>query len=155
MLDCKEIFGILQGIVIYACGAVDPRLRGDDVGQTQEQQMQKRQQNSNRGDRIASKVQTLVAEILRDEFSDDVLLSGVSLVGAVSHGGLQFVRLFYYSRSSDVAAVQKRLDDVTKTIRFELASRMNQKYVPEIKFEYDDTLERAARIDDLLNNLKD
>ena len=32
---------------------------------------------------------------------------------------------------------------------------MNQKYVPEIKFEYDDTLERAQRIDDLLNNLKD
>jgi len=117
--------------------------------------MQKKQSNSNRGDRIASKVQTLVAEILRDNYADDALVSGVSLVGAVSHGGLQFVRLFYYSRNSDVDAVQKRLDDVTKTIRFELAARMNQKYVPEIKFEYDDTLERAARIDDLLKNLND
>ncbi len=117
--------------------------------------MQKRQTNSNRGDRVASKVQTLVAEILRDNFSDDALLSGVSLVGAVSHGGLQFVRLFYYSRNDDVATVQKRLDDATKTIRFELATRMNQKYVPEIKFEYDDTLERAQRIDELLNNLHD
>ena len=115
--------------------------------------MQKRQLNSNRGDRIASKVQTLVAEILRDNYADDALVSGVSLVGAVSHGGLQFVRLFYYSRNSDVDAVKKRLDDVTKTIRFELAARMNQKYVPEIKFEYADTLERAARIDDLLKNL--
>ena len=115
--------------------------------------MQKRQHNSNRGDRIASKVQTLVAEILRDNYADDNMLSGVSLVGAVSHGGLQFVRLFYYSRNTDVDAVQKKLDDATKTIRFELAARMNQKYVPEIKFEYDDTLERAARIDDLLNNL--
>ena len=117
--------------------------------------MQKRQHNSNRGDRIAAKVQTLVAEILRDNYSDDALLSGVSLVGAVSHGGLQFVRLFYYSRSTDIATVQKKLDDITKTVRFELAARMNQKYVPEIKFEYDDTLERAARIDDLLNNLHD
>ena len=115
--------------------------------------MQKRQQNSNRGDRIASKVQTLVAEILRDNYADDVLLSGVSLVGSVSRGGLQFVKLFYYSRNTDIAAVQKRLDEVTKTIRFELAARMNQKYVPEIQFAYDDTLERAARIDDLLNNL--
>ena len=117
--------------------------------------MQKRHLNSNRGDRIASKVQTLVAEILRDNYTDDSMLSGVSLVGAVSHGGLQFVRLFYYSRNNDINAVQKRLDEVTKTIRFELAARMNQKYVPEIKFEYDDTLERAARIDDLLNNLND
>ena len=115
--------------------------------------MQKRQHNSNRGDRIASKVQTLVAEILRDNYGDDAILSGVSLVGAVAHGGLQFVRLFYYSRNNDINNVPKRLDDVTKTIRFELAARMDQKYVPEIKFEYDDTLERAQRIDDLLNNL--
>lgn len=116
--------------------------------------MPKKQLNSNRGERIASKVQTLVAEILRDMFADDAVLSGVSLVGATAHGGLQFVKLFYYSRNGDVAVVQKRLDDVTKMVRFELAARMNQKYVPEIKFEYDDTLERAARIDDLLNNLK-
>ena len=90
-----------------------------------------------------------------DNYADDALLAGVSLVGAVARGGLQFVKLFYYSRSGDVALVQKRLDDATKTIRFELAARMNQKYVPELRFEYDDTLDRAARIDDLLNNLKD
>ena len=117
--------------------------------------MPRKQLNSNRGDRIAAKVQTLVAEILRDNYAEDALLSGVSLVGAVARGGLQFVRLFYYSRNSDIDAVQKRLDEVTKTVRFELGARMNQKYVPEIRFEYDDTLDRAARIDDLLNNLND
>ncbi len=115
--------------------------------------MAKRQINSNRGERIASKVQTLVAEILRDNYGEDKLIAGVSLVGAVAHGGLQFVRLYYYSRSNDRAAVQKRLEDVTRSVRFELAARMNQKYVPDIRFEYDDTLEKAARIDELLNNL--
>ena len=115
--------------------------------------MPRKNLNSNRNDRIASKVQTLVAEILRDDYSDDPLISGVSLVGAVAHGGLQFVRLFFYCRDADVNAVQKRLDAETKTIRFELARKMDQKYVPEIKFMYDDTIERAARIDDLLNNL--
>ena len=110
--------------------------------------------NSNRASRVAAKVQTLVAEILRDNYSDDKLLGGVSLVGAVAHGGLQFVRLFFYSRSSDVAAVQARLDEITRTVRYELAARMNQKYVPDIRFEYDDTLERAERIDALLENLE-
>lgn len=135
LLDCKEIFDILQYEIVKGYN------------------MPRKQTNSNRGDRIASKVQTLVAEILRDNYADDSLLSGVSLVGATSHGGLQFVKLFYYSRSNDTTAVQKKLDDATKTIRFELAARMNQKYVPEIKFVYDDTLDRAARIDELLNNL--
>ena len=116
--------------------------------------MQKKQFNSNRGERIASKVQTLVAEILRDIYSDDPLIGGESLVGADAHGGLQFVRLFYYTRNPDVNAVQKRLDEITRSVRFELGGRMNQKYVPDIRFAYDDTLERAARIDELLNSLK-
>ncbi len=115
--------------------------------------MAKKQINSNRGMRIASKVQTLVAEILRDNFGDDPIVSGVSLVGAVAHGGLQFVRLYYYSRNCDVDVVQKKLNEITKTVRYELAARMDQKYVPDIQFTYDDTLERASRIDALLNNL--
>lgn len=116
--------------------------------------MPKKQFNSNRGERIAAKVQTLVAEILRDIYSDDPLIAGVSLVGADSHGGLQFVRLFFYTRNPDINAVQKKLDEITRSVRFELAARLNQKYVPDIKFAYDDSLERAARIDELLNNLK-
>ncbi len=115
--------------------------------------MMKRQNNSNRGARVASKVQTLVAEILRDNYGEDKLISGVSLVGAVAHGGLQFVRLFYYSRNDDIDAVQRRLNDITKTVRYELGARMNQKYVPDIRFEYDDTLDRAERIDELLNKM--
>lgn len=115
--------------------------------------MHKKQTNSNRGDRIAAKVQTLVAEILRDQYGEDKIVSGVSLVGSVAHGGLQFVRLFYYSRNTDITLVQKRLGEITKSVRYELAARMNQKYVPDIRFEYDDTLERASRIDQLLGEL--
>lgn len=114
--------------------------------------MIKRQTNSNRSEKIASKVQMLVAEILQREFSDDDLIKGVSLVGSESHGGMQFVKLFFYARdNADVA--QKRLDEITKMVRFSLAKKINQKYVPEIKFVYDDTLERADRIESLLNNI--
>lgn len=109
---------------------------------------------NNRSARIASKVQTLVAEILRDNFTDDKFLSGISLSGAESHGGLSFVKLFYYTRTDDVKAVQKRLDQVMKIIRFELAQRLDQKFVPNLRFVYDDTLERADRIEKLLKNIK-
>ena len=115
----------------------------------------KKQTNSNRAERIAAKVQTLVAEILRDNYSDDTIVSGVSLVGAIAHGGLQFVRLFYYSRNTDIPVVQHRLDEITKTVRYELAAKMDQKYVPEIQFSYDDTLDRASRIDSLLDEISE
>lgn len=114
--------------------------------------MIKKQVNSNRSEKIASKVQTLVAEILQRNFSDDKLINGVSLVGAESHGGMQYVKIFFYAHD-DIDATQKRLDEITKMVRFELAQKIDQKYVPEIRFVYDDTLERANRIEQLLNNL--
>lgn len=116
--------------------------------------MPKIKSDSNRNERVAAKVQTIVAEILRDNYSDDPVLAGVSLVGAVAHGGLQFVRLFFYCHTDDIDSVQRRLDIETKTIRFQMGQKLDQKYVPQIKFTYDDTLERAAKIDELLNNLK-
>lgn len=115
-------------------------------------EMLKKQTNSNRGEKIASKVQTLVAEILQRNFSDDALINGVSLVGSDAHGGMQFVKLYFYARNNR-DATQKRLDEITKMVRFELAKRIDQKYVPEIRFVYDDTLERANRIEELLNNI--
>ena len=66
-----------------------------------------RNTNSNRSARMASTVQTLVAEILRDRYSDDKIIGGVSLVDAVAHGGIQYVHLYYYSRNPDIASVQK------------------------------------------------
>ena len=119
---------------------------------TERHRMIKKQTNSNRGEKIASKVQMLVAEILQREFSDDDLIKGVSLVGSESRGGMQFIKLFFYARDN-AEAVQKRLDEITKMVRFSLAKKINQKYVPEIRFVYDDTLERADRIENLLNNI--
>ncbi len=107
---------------------------------------------SPRGNRIAAKVQTLVAEILRDKYMDDAVLNKVSLVGADAHGGLSFVRLYFYTHG-DPTAAQARLDEITRAVRFELAARLNQKYTPEIKFCYDDTIERAERIEALLKGL--
>lgn len=115
-------------------------------------QMKTQNRQTPRGNRIASKVQTIVAEILRDKFSEDPILSTVSLVGSESHGGLAFTRLYYHTHL-DPKNVQKRLDDATKMIRYELASRIDQKYTPTISFKYDDTIERANRIDELLKNL--
>ena len=114
--------------------------------------MLRKQINSNRGEKIASKVQTLVAEILQRNYSDDALISGVSLVGSDAHGGMQFVKLYFYARDNR-EETQKRLDEITKTVRFELAKKIDQKYVPEIRFVYDDTLERANRIEQILNSI--
>ncbi|MCL2538600.1 MAG: 30S ribosome-binding factor RbfA [Alphaproteobacteria bacterium] len=108
--------------------------------------------SSNRGERISSTVQKIVAEILRDNYGDDPVLGRVSIVGSESASGLTFVRLYYYI-GGESADVQSRLDGIAPSIRRELAHRMDQKYVPDLRFAYDDTLEKSARIDELLNSI--
>ena len=116
--------------------------------------MPKIKSDSNRNERIAAKVQTIVAAIIRNNYADDPILSGVSIVGSVARGGLQFVRLFFHCHTDDIDTVQRRLDIETRTIRFQMGQKLDQKYVPQIRFTYDDTLERAEKMDALLSNLK-
>ena len=106
---------------------------------------------SNRPMRMSAKIQTAVSEILLNEYSDDPLIRDVSLSGFKSGGGVRFVQLFYHLREpSKRADTQKRLNTITPTVRMSLAKKIDQKYVPEIRFDYDDTLEKSARIEDLL-----
>jgi len=114
--------------------------------------MMKKQAGFSRGERIASVVRKHIAEILRDRYAEDSAVSRVSVVGADASGAPQFVKIFYYVRGAD--EVQRRLDSITASVRRELAHRMNQKYVPDIRFVYDDTLEKSARIDELLANIE-
>jgi len=103
---------------------------------------------ASRGDRIASTIRRQIAEILQEYYAEDPILSRVSIVDAAS--GLQFIKLFYYIRGDKDDSVQKHLDAQTPKIRHELAARIHQKYVPNIRFVYDDTLEKSERIDELL-----
>lgn len=117
--------------------------------------MPKKHTDSNRNERVAAKVQTIVAEILRKDYADDPIISKVSLVGADGRGGLQFVRLFFHCPIDDIDAVKRALDIETRTIRFKMGQRIDQKYVPQIRFTYDDTLERAERIEELLERVSE
>lgn len=84
-----------------------------------------------------------VAEIVRDQFPN----LGITIVDAKSSGGgLQFVRIYYQGQKQDMRKIAPQ-------IRWELAHRMNQKFVPELDFEYDETLESAERIENLLKNV--
>lgn len=113
--------------------------------------MKAQKRNNNRSSRIASNIRRAVAEILLTEFAEDSIISRVSLTDAVD--GIGFIKMFYHVRG-DATGVQKRLDEITPMVRFQMAGRIEQKYVPNIKFVYDDTLEKSNRIDELLNQIK-
>jgi len=103
---------------------------------------------------VASSVQQHIAGILARDFSEGEI-GKVSLAGSEAHGGLQFVRLFYHVKEgADRAKIERALEAASPKIRRELGAVMNQKFVPEIRFVYDATLESAARVEEILEKLK-
>ncbi len=106
--------------------------------------------------KIASAVQKYIAEILLENYLDDPIISNVSIVSTDASGGLQFVKIFYYVRGGiDLKLVDKTLAEAKDNIRYVLAQKMNQKYVPDLRFIYDDTLERAQHIESLFEKIRE
>ena len=98
---------------------------------------------------MAAAVQRAVSEILITQFADDPVVSQVSIVGA--DAGMQMIKLYYYSR---IPNTEYRMAQITQMVRFELARRLDQKFIPQIKFVYDDTLEKSERIEEILKDLR-
>ena len=64
----------------------------------------------------------------------------------------------FYSAFSDSEALQKAdrfFKEFNKQIRLELASRIRIKFMPELHFEYDNSIERGQRISELLDRIKE
>ena len=53
----------------------------------------------------------------------------------------------------DRASVQKALDRASGFVRTAVGEKLNLKFTPEIKFEFDRNLEHARHMAELLNNL--
>jgi ribosome-binding factor A len=96
-----------------------------------------------------------VSEILLTEVKDprvrDVTITGAKVSADLSHA------IFFYqchAVGADLEAVAKGLDNVRKVVRKLLGMRVRLKFLPEIKFEYDPSLEYGERIEKLLQQVK-
>lgn len=50
-------------------------------------------------------------------------------------------------------SIMAKIDQVSHIIRSELASRINLRYVPELKFYLDDTIDYVERIEELIKEI--
>ena len=95
-----------------------------------------------------------VAEIIRFDVRDprlaDVTITAVNISDDLKHA-----RIFYTVPSDDAEVrkqVVKALGRASGFIKKELAAKLNIKFMPEIAFEFDATIDQARRIDELLKS---
>ena len=109
-----------------------------------------------RNDRVASQIQRELAGILQREIKDPRL--GFISVNAVKvTRDLSVAKVYVTSIEQKGASARSTfLDTLSKAapfIRRELCSRMRIRNIPELRFVYDESLERGRRISMLLNGL--
>ncbi|MBA2661383.1 MAG: 30S ribosome-binding factor RbfA [Bradymonadaceae bacterium] len=109
-----------------------------------------------RSERVSQQLHELLARTLLTDVSDprvaDVQITHVDLTPNLRHARIFYV--LFEGRGFD-QEVQAALERVLGVLKREVGAQLNLKYVPDIVFEYDESIERGRRIEDLLSGLDD
>ena len=111
---------------------------------------------SKRTERVADLVRRELADILMNRMRDPrlgfVSLTGVDVSGDLTHATVYLSSL---DGAEGRAQVIKVLSNAVPFLRRELAPRLGLREVPTLRFVYDESIERGARIEGLLRKIKD
>lgn len=104
--------------------------------------------------KFADRIKQIVSEIIDRKVKDPqkgfITVTHVKVSGDLHIASIYFTVL---GDSSDVEQSLTVLDRAKNFIRVELAHHLESKFVPEIRFFVDDTMEYARNIDTLLKGL--
>lgn len=104
--------------------------------------------------KVADLIHRVLSTVLQRE-TRDPRLSGVTITDVEVSQDLQFADIYYTHLGdlSETEEVQKALERAAGFLRTELAHRTRLRRTPQLRFKFDDTLIRARRIDQLLDQI--
>jgi len=106
--------------------------------------------------RIAEQIKREVSQMLQRDIKDDRVGLGMTSITAVEVSrDLRHARIYVsiYGSESDHQQTMQGLLSATGFVRRELAKRLTLRFVPEISFAEDRSLERGAQVLALINRL--
>jgi ribosome-binding factor A len=111
---------------------------------------------SRRLSRLGSQMQEEISDIIRRKVKDP-RLGLVSVTGVRVSADLSYASVYFsvIGGREDVEKTMSCLAGASRFIRAELAHRLHVRRIPELRFFYDDSSVRGARIDKLLKDLKE
>ena len=109
-----------------------------------------------RSDRVAQQIQDIISNIIATK----VIVQGLGLATVTkvkTAQNLRFSRIYlsFMGNSVDPEELVKLMNYNIKEYRFHLGKELQLKYVPQIKFYYDNTFEEMEKINKLIHKSKD
>ena len=108
-----------------------------------------------RSDRVGGLIQKHLSELLYKGINDPRLKTA-SITGVKVSADLKSAYI-YFITSGDATRKQEAADGFKKALGYikrELAPKLGLRYMPELKFFYDDSFDYGTRIDTILKSLK-
>lgn len=112
--------------------------------------------HSKRPERAGNQILEYISQLLSREINDP-RIGVVTLTGADVSRDLRHARIYFSMLAARETKEQvlSGLRSATGFIRAKMARELRLRFVPEIEFIYDDTQEKAQRIEQLLRQVKD
>ena len=107
-----------------------------------------------RAERVSDQMKQEIADILMRKIKDP-WIGFVTVTDVEVADDLRNAKVFVSVYGSEKAATLKGLESASPFIRSELGRRMRMKFIPELLFRYDDSVERGAHINELLHEIQE
>lgn len=104
-----------------------------------------------RHERVANQLQRELADLLRTQIKDPQL-EWVSLTEIRVSKDLGVAKVYFTTLVGDANALQPVLQQYAGRLRGFLGKRMRIRHVPELRFEYDDLLEKGSQLSALIDS---
>ena len=103
--------------------------------------------------KISSELVRVISEIIFDTARDEILKT-VTITGAKVSKDLGYAKVYFTSLSDlDKKTLLKEVNEASSFIRTEVANRLELRHTPELEFVYDDSIEYANRIENIIKEI--
>jgi ribosome-binding factor A len=104
-----------------------------------------------RADRVSGLIQRILSDILKRDVADPRLQMTIITTVKMSPD-LKLARIYYATSGGEknITAATKAIDSAHGFIKRNLARRLKLRYMPELKFFYDDSFDYGSHIERLL-----
>lgn len=115
----------------------------------------KKRRGYKRTERVGQQLYEFLATTLLVDL-EDPLLGGVQITHVEVSPDLRHAKVLYVLLNQTEADkdVQQALERATPVLKREIGAQLEMKYIPHLAFEYDESVERGRRMDELLSGLK-
>jgi ribosome-binding factor A len=109
-----------------------------------------------RSDRVGCQIQKVLSDILLRRVKDPRLKSA-SITGVKMSRDLRIARVYFITSDTehDIDKTIEGFKSALGYVKFKLAAELGLRYMPELRFFYDESFEYGVRIDKILNRIHD